>query len=356
MALQEENKVENNQPQQENNSSTQQQNNNSQQSYISRDADGKLVAEKKSYYTYDPSTLEKNKRTYTPAPQELKLANDPSTQAYLTSQAKVAKANTPMDDEKLKKLQNTERKQKLIASIADTARAMSNLFATNKYAPNIPQFSLADKYQAMFDKAAAKRKESDNMYYTAIKNIADKGADIAKDNAEWWKYEDKAKSDVASHNLSVDKAISQGQLETNKMNAGVDQFNTKTALDVEKENNRAEEAEKKLKESYRHNKAEEGLRAQGLSIQRRRVAIAERNSYDKDNYYLMDKNGNTFTVSRKKFNDANIDRIFNSLPAEVRRQYGGAFRQPTKAEKINAIGVYGMDNDTTKRMIQQMQQ
>lgn len=355
MELGEEKKIENQAQPQENNSSAQPQNN-AKQSYISRDADGKLVAEKKSYYTYDPSTLEKNKRTYTPAPKELKLANDQSTQAYLASQAKVAKANTPMDDEKLKKLQNTERKQKLIASIADTARAMSNLFATNKYAPNIPQFSLADKYQAMFDKAAAKRKESDNMYYTAIKNIADKGADIAKDNADWYKYESKAESDVASHNFAVDNAIAKGKLETDKMNAGIDQFNTKTALDVEKENNRAEEAEKKLKESYRHNKAEEGLRAQGLSIQRRRVAIAERNSYDKDNYYLMDKNGNTFTVSRKKFNDVNIDRIFNSLPAEVRRQYGGAFRQPTKAEKINAIGVYGMDNDTTKRMIQQMQQ
>ena len=157
MAIEEEKKVENQAQPQVNTGSAQQQNN-AQQSYVSRDAEGKLVAEKKSYYTYDPSTLEKNKRTYTPAPQELKLANDPSTQAYLTSQAKVAKANTPMDDEKLKKLQNTERKQKLIASIADTARAMSNLFATNKYAPNIPQFSLADKYQAMLDKAAAKRK------------------------------------------------------------------------------------------------------------------------------------------------------------------------------------------------------
>ena len=285
----------------------------------------------------------------------MKLANDPSTQAYLTSQAKVAQANTPMDDEKLKKLQNTERKQKLIASIADTARAMSNLFATNKYAPNIPQFSLADKYQAMFDKAAAKRKESDNMYYTAIKNIADKGADIAKDNADWYKYESKAQSDIASHNFGVDKAIAEGQLATDKMNAGVDQFNTKTALDVEKENNRAEEAEKKLKETIRSNKATEGLRAQGLSIQRRRLAIAESNKNDKDRYYLMDNDGNTFTVRKSRLNDATINAIYDALPSDVKRQYGSAFRQPTKAEKITAIGVHGMDNPKTKRMIQKLQ-
>ena len=72
----------------------------------------------------------------------------------------------PLSKKDREKLKRRERTSGIISGIADAAQAISNLFFTSQYAPNMynPKEGMSAKAQARFDKAKAQREADDDRY------------------------------------------------------------------------------------------------------------------------------------------------------------------------------------------------
>lgn len=72
----------------------------------------------------------------------------------------------PLTKEEIEKKKRQQRTEGIISGIADAAQAISNLFFTSQYAPNMynPNEGMSAKAQARFDKAKAQRDADDDRY------------------------------------------------------------------------------------------------------------------------------------------------------------------------------------------------
>lgn len=72
----------------------------------------------------------------------------------------------PLTKEEIEKQKRQQRTKGIIAGIADAVGAISNLFFTTQYAPNMhnPKESMSVKARERFDKAKAQRDADDNLY------------------------------------------------------------------------------------------------------------------------------------------------------------------------------------------------
>lgn len=75
-------------------------------------------------------------------------------------------AKKPLTPEEEARLKRRERTQGMIAGISDMAQALSNLFFTSQYAPDMynPKAGMGAKAQERFDKAKAQREADDALY------------------------------------------------------------------------------------------------------------------------------------------------------------------------------------------------
>lgn len=219
---------------------------------------------------------------------------------------------SPEEEEKQRK---RERSKAILAAIGDGVSALSNLYHTSKYAPDMsnPGSSLSDDGRKRYDRWKQVRKDNEEKYNNAIlrarqgdyelnlkerEMLRKEAADAAKDAREAKRLEEQAKFKMEELNIrrqqaktAADKAAADAEYKKAQQEFNQRKFETETALKKEQiANQRAT-----LAETTRHNRASEGLSRARLNHE-----IAKGNKEakgDKTNMYYI--SGKHFGVGRK---------------------------------------------------------
>lgn len=222
---------------------------------------------------------------------------------------------SPEEEERQRK---RERSRAILSAIGDGVSALSNLYHTSKYAPDMstPDSSLSGKAKERYDRFVQVRKENEARYNNAIlrarqgdyemnmkeREIARKeAADAAKDAREAKRYEEQAKAKLeeigirrAQAQTAADKAAADAAYKKAQQEFNQKKFEADTALKKEQlANQRAANAE-----SARHNRTVEGLSRERNNISRSKGGGKNSGGADaSDMYYIS---GRYFTIGRKK--------------------------------------------------------
>ena len=222
---------------------------------------------------------------------------------------------SPEEEERQRK---RERSRAILSAIGDGVSALSNLYHTSKYAPDMstPDSSLSGKAKERYDRFVQVRKENEARYNNAIlrarqgdyemnmkeREIARKeAADAAKDAREAKRYEEQAKAKLeeigirrAQAQTAADKAAADAAYKKAQQEFNQKKFEADTALKKEQlANQRAS-----LVETRRHNGAVEGLSRERNNISRSKGGGKNSGGVDaSDMYYISGRN---FTIGRKK--------------------------------------------------------
>lgn len=222
---------------------------------------------------------------------------------------------SPEEEERQRK---RERSRAILSAIGDGVSALSNLYHTSKYAPDMstPDSSLSGKAKERYDRFVQVRKENEARYNNAIlrarqgdyemnmkeREIARKeAADAAKDAREAKRYEEQAKAKLeeigirrAQAQTAADKAAADAAYKKAQQEFNQKKFEADTALKKEQlANQRAANAE-----SARHNRTVEGLSRERNNISRSKGGGKNSGGVDaSDMHYIS---GRYFTIGRKK--------------------------------------------------------
>lgn len=222
---------------------------------------------------------------------------------------------SPEEEERQRK---RERSRAILSAIGDGVSALSNLYHTSKYAPDMstPDSSLSGKAKERYDRFVQVRKENEARYNNAIlrarqgdyemnmkeREIARKeAADAAKDAREAKRYEEQAKAKAEELRIKAEQA------QTAKERAEYEKQYNDALLDLKQKALEANIAAKKeqaavrratLAETARHNRASEGLSRERNNISRSKGRGKNSGGVDaSDMYYISGRN---FTIGRKK--------------------------------------------------------
>ena len=219
---------------------------------------------------------------------------------------------SPEEEEKQRK---RERSKAILAAIGDGVSALSNLYHTSKYAPDMsnPGSSLSDNGRKRYDRWKQVRKDNEEKYNNAIlrarqgdyelnlkerEMLRKEAADAAKDAREAKRLEEQAKFKMEELNIrrqqaktAADKAAADAEYKKAQQEFNQRKFEAEIALKKEQiANQRAS-----LAETRRHNGATEGLSRARLNHE-----IAKGNKEAKGDttnmYYISGKH---FGVGRK---------------------------------------------------------
>ena len=244
----------------------------------------------------------------TEMPQRMSL-EEIANHLYATSKP------SPEEEERQRK---RERSRAILSAIGDGVSALSNLYHTSKYAPDMstPDSSLSGKAKERYDRFTQIRKENEVRYNNAIlrarqgdyemnmkeREIARKeAADAAKDAREAKRYEEQAKAKLeeleirrAQAQTAADRAAADAEYKKAQQEFNQKKFEADTALKKEQlANQRAS-----LVETRRHNGAMEGLSRERNNISRSKGGGKNSGGVDaSDMYYISGRN---FTIGRKK--------------------------------------------------------
>ncbi|MGN1386424.1 MAG: hypothetical protein ACI4XS_07470 [Bacillus sp. (in: firmicutes)] len=141
-----------------------------------------LVANGDGFDEVDRKEYEKTIPNYNSSPlnQSNVSANQAESKGYVPGEyydylQKIIDDNrNKQKQEEIERDERNTKRGKLVSSISDAARALSNVFFANKYAPNMYDESSATstKYDAKMEEAKNKRKESDGLYQNALDKMA----------------------------------------------------------------------------------------------------------------------------------------------------------------------------------------
>lgn len=222
---------------------------------------------------------------------------------------------SPEEEERQRK---RERSRAILSAIGDGVSALSNLYHTSKYAPDMstPDSSLSGKAKERYDRFVQVRKENEARYNNAIlrarqgdyemnmkeREIARKeAADAAKDAREAKRYEEQAKAkleeieirrqqaDTAEKKAAADAEYKKAQQEFNQKKFEAEMALKRELLAIQHANS---------VESARHNRTVEGLSRERNNISRSKGGGKNSGGVDaSDMYYISGRN---FTIGRKK--------------------------------------------------------
>ena len=222
---------------------------------------------------------------------------------------------SPEEEERQRK---RERSRAILSAIGDGVSALSNLYHTSKYAPDMstPDSSLSGKAKERYDRFVQVRKENEARYNNAIlrarqgdyemnmkeREIARKeAADAAKDAREAKRYEEQAKAKLEELRIKAEQA------QTAKERAEYEKQYNDALLDLKQRALEADIAAKKeqaaarraaLAETARHNRASEFLGRERNNISRSKGGGKNSGGADaSDMHYIS---GKYFTIGRKK--------------------------------------------------------
>lgn len=187
----------------------------------------------------------------------------------------------PPTQEELEKERKKEKREKMFAAIGDTISALSNLYFTTQYAPNMYKHenSQSDKVKSKWDKLREDRDAQMNAY---IKNLmaAQQADDENAENERKWQrqldidaYNQKKDADEFQYKKDRDKVKDEQWQKSYDQKA--EQFETNKGIkkDAQKEAERSHRANEGLKgaqiqEAKRHNSVTEAQGAKRIAISR----------------------------------------------------------------------------------------
>lgn len=187
----------------------------------------------------------------------------------------------PPTQEELEKERKKEKREKMFAAIGDTISALSNLYFTTQYAPNMYKHenSQSDKVKSKWDKLREDRDAQMNAY---IKNLmaAQQADDENAENERKWQrqldidaYNQKKDADEFQYKKDRDKVKDEQWQKSYDQKA--EQFETNKGIkkDAQKEAERSHRANEGLKgaqiqEAKRHNSVTEAQGAERIAISR----------------------------------------------------------------------------------------
>lgn len=233
----------------------------------------------------------------------------------ITNHLYAANKPSPEEEEKQRK---RERSRAILAAIGDGVSALSNLYHTSKYAPDMsnPGSSLSDNGRKRYDRWKQVRKDNEEKYNNAIlrarqgdyelnmkerEMLRKEAADAAKDAREAKRLEEQAKFKMEELNIrrqqaktAADKAAADAEYKKAQQEFNQKKFETETALKKEQiANQRAT-----LAETASYHSAQIALGRERNNISRSKGRGKNGGSTDaSDMYYIS---GKYFGVGRKK--------------------------------------------------------
>ena len=110
----------------------------------------------------------------------------------------------PLTDKELEQQAKRQKREKIFAAIGDGISALSNLYFTTQYAPNVEQKPMSDKVKERWDKVEAERKGNEKAWYegyvNALKLDEAKAAQLRKEKAEEKEYQRQLARDAVNAN------------------------------------------------------------------------------------------------------------------------------------------------------------
>lgn len=269
----------------------------------------------------------------------------------------------PLSEEELKKLRRRQKVEGIISGISDAAQAVSNLWFTSQYAPNMynPKEGMSAKAKERFDKEKAQREADADKYLQYALTIG-KMKDADKERGlQAWKTEqtlarqdraydagrqDRA-DDVAFRNKDYDERVRQWQANFDRQG--------------EWHEEEAQRWERQFKESIRQFNVSSSLERQRINISAQQLAHSIKQG--QMTFNLGSGNGNV-TLSIDKLNAQTVSRIFSTLPQNVRAQVQGdpivqngfvvGYKPPTTEAMLIAIGANVEGSPATQNAIKQV--
>lgn len=269
----------------------------------------------------------------------------------------------PLSEEELKKLRRRQKIEGIISGISDAAQAVSNLWFTSQYAPNMynPKEGMSAKAKERFDKEKAQREADADKYLQYALTIG-KMKDADKERGlQAWKTEqtlarqdraydagrqDRA-DDVAFRNKDYDERVRQWQANFDRQG--------------EWHEEEAQRWERQFKESIRQFNVTSSLERQRINISAQQLAHSMKQG--QMTFNLGSGNGNV-TLTIDKLNAQTVSRIFSTLPQSVRAQVQGdpivqngfvvGYKPPTTEAMLIAIGANVEGSPATQNAIKQV--
>lgn len=269
----------------------------------------------------------------------------------------------PLSEEELKKLRRRQKIEGIISGISDAAQAVSNLWFTSQYAPNMynPKEGMSAKAKERFDKEKAQREADADKYLQYALTIG-KMKDADKERGlQAWKTEqtlarqdraydagrqDRA-DDVAFRNKDYDERVRQWQANFDRQG--------------EWHEEEAQRWERQFKESIRQFNVTSSLERQRINISAQQLAHSMKQG--QMTFNLGSGNGNV-TLTLDKLNAQTVSRIYSTLPVSVRSQVQGDpivqngfvvdYKPPTTEAMLIAIGANVETSPATQNAIKQV--
>ena len=274
----------------------------------------------------------------------------------------------PLSEEELKKLRRRQKIEGIISGISDAAQAVSNLWFTSQYAPNMynAKEGMSAKAKERFDKEKAQREADADKYLQYALTIG-KMKDADKERGlQAWKTEqtlarqdraydagrqDRA-DDVAFRNKDYDERVRQWQANFDRQG--------------EWHEEEAQRWDRQFKESIRQFNVSTSLEKQRIGLEAQR--LAQQVKQGQMTFNLGSGNGNV-TLSLDKLNAQTVSRIYHTLPAEVRAKVQGdpimgkdimgnttviGYKEPSTESMLIAIGANVESSPATQNTIRQV--
>ena len=152
-------------------------------------------------------------------------------------------ANKPLTDEQLEAQSKKERRDKMFAAIGDGISALSNLFFTTQYAPNMydGRNSMSERMRARYDKLNKEREAREKEYSAGMYNAIKYDAEMALQKERSRREAAKAERDAQLFKLQLDlqnKKISAADAEAQRKQIEADFAKELGAAKVQTEKSR----------------------------------------------------------------------------------------------------------------------
>lgn len=262
------------------------------------------------------SSSQTTTRRITTLPPEFKGSSYDELLPWLEQYLKDHKPMTKEEEEKLKRKQRTEG---IISGIADAAQAVSNLFFTSQYAPNMynAKEGLSAKAKARFDKEKAERDaDNDKFFDYAIKYGSLKNADKEYGLKVWETEHQLDRERIADDRFDADIAHRDKReaIDDKRYDEGIAHRDKREAVEDD-------HWDKGHAEQVRHNKASESLQSQQIAVSRENAAIsrAQLNYQMKQGNvpFALGSGKGTVTVPANALTTHNVAYVFSKLPLNV---------------------------------------
>lgn len=187
----------------------------------------------------------------------------------------------PPTQEELEKERKKEKREKMFAAIGDTISALSNLYFTTQYAPNMYKHenSQSDKVKSKWDKLREDRDAQMNAYIKNLMAAQQADDENAENERKWQRQLDvdayNQKKDADEFQYKKDRDNIKDEQWQKSYDQKAEQFETNKGIkkDAQKEAERSHRANEGLKgaqiqEAKRHNSVTEAQGAERIAISR----------------------------------------------------------------------------------------